>query len=705
MISNDTRSPEVRYVLGNSVYVEALADQHWVARSWGFQSSTSMKAWDLPAFQLTIQNQPSTGFDRGTELVNWKFLRAQELPRNARGACHVIVELASTQLPISVRVHTELDGTSVYTRWLEITNNVSHPVALTGVSPWSGRLWSQPATVDVGYSSKPDVFWEGWFKWKRLAPGINLIRQEHGLAFDHPYFILRNENQGEYFFGELEWPLNRVIEFDNSNGIAFRMGLTAANALRVISLGETVTVPAMHLGHIQGNFDSAVQAMHDHIRRSVLTPPDTKLRYRIQVTLPEDQPMSLYQGKQCNAENVKKFLDVMAELGTELFILDGPTWCQTYGEWLKPKTETFPNGLKPVIDYAHGKNLLFGIYVEPEGGRKGWTSPINGLSIGPWKNTSVYQQHPDWFLPAQMPVYDWQGAVLDLANPAAAEYMESVVKEMVRYYGFDLYRHDINTFLQGEGPVTERDGFIESNYWRHYHALNQAFDHVRQEFPNLILQEASGGGSRLDLGTLRRFSENTTSDNTNFPHVIRSLSGLSVYLPPETLITPIGMAAPEQRPDLDTMLRTIFALGNTPSIFNALLPKSTTEITPEIRAKYIHYTQLYKRFIRPILPTVQVYHHAPVNGEGGVESGDWFAMEFLSPDRERGWATVIRLSNDASQDYLLKPSGLDPGKQYTITFDSDGRTETGSGDILAKQGIIIRPGNSTYSELLLFEAK
>lgn len=78
---------------------------------------------------------------------------------------------------------------------------------------------------------------------------------------------------------------------------------------------------------------------------------------------------------------------------------------------------------------------------------------------------------------------------------------------------------------------------------------------------------------------------------------------------------------PEQRPDRHTMLRTIFALGNTPSMFNKLLPRST-EITPEIRAKYIRYTQPHKRFILPILPTVQVYHHVPVNGEGGVESGD-----------------------------------------------------------------------------------
>ena len=47
------------------------------------------------------------------------------------------------------------------------------------------------------------------------------------------------------------------------------------------------------------------------------------------------------------------------------------------------------------------------------------------------------------------------------------------------------------------------------------------------------------------------------------------------------------------------MLRTIFALGNTPMIFNSLIPKSVDEITPEIRAKFRHYTTLYKEVFRP----------------------------------------------------------------------------------------------------------
>jgi hypothetical protein len=182
------------------------------------------------------------------------------------------------------------------------------------------------------------------------------------------------------------------------------------------------------------------------------------------------------------------------------------------------------------------------------------------------------------------------------------------------------------------------------------------------------------------------------------------LAGYTVYLPPEALVTPIGLANPKDLPDLDTMLRSIFALGSTPFIFNSLIPKSVDEITPQLRAKFQHYTTLYKNVIRPLLPTLRVFHHAPVNESGGVDSGDWFAMEFGSPDRQQGWATLVRLSKTAPEDYLLKPRGLDPEKTYDVEFDSTGAKMTMTGGQLAREGLRIRPTTGTVSELVIFRA-
>jgi hypothetical protein len=251
-----------------------------------------------------------------------------------------------------------------------------------------------------------------------------------------------------------------------------------------------------------------------------------------------------------------------------------------------------------------------------------------------------------------------------------------------------------------------RGGFPESDYWRHYEAFYAMTERIRAKYPNLILQQASGGGSRLELATAAHWDEHFTSDRAAYPFVYQMASGLSVYLPPEILVTPNGMAGNgTNQPDLVTMLRGAYALGNTPMIFNAMLPKRIEDLKPEVREKFLHAAAIYKDFIRPLLATCRVYHHAPVSATGGVESGSWLAMEFASPGRTKGWATVIRLSGSGPETYRLKLKGLDAGKQYSVTFDNTAKTETIAGSALVRDGVVIRLPPAPRSELLLFRAQ
>jgi alpha-galactosidase len=152
--------------------------------------------------------------------------------------------------------------------------------------------------------------------------------------------------------------------------------------------------------------------MHEHVRRSVLPAHSTERAYRIQYLIPEDWPMTVYRGDEYNEANMKKCIDVAAAVGMETFILDGPMWGSAYGNWLQPDRKRFPRGLAPLAEYAHQKGLLFGLYAEPEGGRDGFTEP-DGASIGTWKESDVYKQHPEWFTSMN----------LNLAIPEAASYL------------------------------------------------------------------------------------------------------------------------------------------------------------------------------------------------------------------------------------------------------------------------------------------
>ena len=105
------------------------------------------------------------------------------------------------------------------------------------------------------------------------------------------------------------------------------------------------------------------------------------------------------------------------------------------------------------------------------------------------------------------------------------------------------------------------------------------------------------------------------------------------------------------------------------------------------RDMFLHYGKIYKEFIRPLLPTCKVYHHEPINSRDGVTSNNWFVMEYASPDREKGWAILVRNGIERRDFYNLRLRGLAPAKDYKVTFDSVGSTAKISGAIIIEPTI------------------
>jgi hypothetical protein len=184
-------------------------------------------------------------------------------------------------------------------------------------------------------------------------------------------------------------------------------------------------------------------------------------------------------------------------------------------------------------------------------------------------------------------------------------------------------------------------------------------------------------------------------------YITSLLRQLSVYLTPEILVTPNGMLG-QRQPDFLTVLRAAYFLG-PPMIFSAMLPKSMEDFTPQRREQFQRYAAIYKSFIRPLLSTCKVWHHAPANDAGGIKTGDWFAMEFTLPDKTKGWATVIRLSNPGGNEYSLKLKGTDSTKNYKVTSDNTRASSKFSRSNLAKRGLPVRLATGQSSEVVLFE--
>jgi hypothetical protein len=117
------------------------------------------------------------------------------------------------------------------------------------------------------------------------------------------------------------------------------------------------------------------------------------------------------------------------------------------------------------------------------------------------------------------------------------------------------------------------------------------------------------------------------------------------------------------------------------------------------RERIRHYVELYKSFMRPMLPACRVFHHTPV-----PQQQAWCVLEYATPDASRAAAGLFRVAATGSDEYHFRPRGLHPDRSYRVTLDNTGTVSQMSGQELMRHGLFIRLDSPLTSELLLFES-
>ncbi|MCX7935508.1 MAG: alpha-galactosidase, partial [Planctomycetota bacterium] len=449
-------------------------------------------------------------------------------------------------------------------RRLEITNRGAAPAALARVSPWSGLIWSwkpgehwgeipkaDSACFSLGFFDSYQAGSEGNFHWEPLPAGGRRIESANGHSgFGNPFFILQNHLTGEWAVLALAWSGNWAADFwsdpcrDLANlpgrgaYLAFRFGPSGAAPLRVIEAGETVVTPETHIGLLHCNLDEVVSAWYEHLRASVIPPRPRGKEFYIIAGRVVEEP----------GEWIHREIEIAAEMGVDAFMVDAGWYGAEFGNWWERRGDWqvggwLPGGLKACRDLCRKRNLLFGLWMEPE-------------AVGP--KSRLLQEHPEWLLRTDG---DREVAqVLDLAHPEAADFFRREILRVIREHALDFFKIDYNVRIH-EGGQHLRAGFAENEGWRHYETLYATFDQVRREMPEVALECCASGGGRNDLGMMSRFHYACESDFSMFPRSIRAINGLTLFLPPEALCYYHNhMPAAHQTADLDTHLRvTLFA--------------------------------------------------------------------------------------------------------------------------------------------------
>lgn len=705
IVFRTTPRPGLRVISGNLVYEEHLYKGGWRTRFWSPTGLIKPDAFlvregdELPGLDDPIAGSFGLAVDGQDLWDGWRWKSARELPCEGAGCWHAVVELASEIRPVGVRIHTRVDGHPFLKRWLEITNEGSSPAAIGAVYPMSGYLFAGrrlkenlPAHAGSVFSLlRPVSFqWlrEADFRWVDLPDGEY---RYGGFQFGMPFAVVRNAVSGEMFLLHFAWSGRYSFEFFNDHTperdqawLHFRAGLAGPGPFRVLQPGETATTPAVYVGHTLDDLDGSVQALHRYLREAVLPPlPPGRVR-------PVEINSWGYAEDQISEESLKATIDTGADVGAELFTVDagwwtdaGKGWYQSGGDW---KTGSrLPNGLEPVFDYARSKGLLCGLWVEIE--RAGLESQLR-------------KQHPDWVVKLHGSG-DGRTASLDFTNPDVVKFAEETLAGLIERYKLDVFRMDWGGALGAAGGQLQRPGYLENSYWRHYEALYAMYARLRRRFPRLMMENCAGGGGRNDLGMLENFHWAQTSDEYGSARALTIYNGFTLAFPPEYALNFVGVATNENYRYGDTDFR--FRSKMFGHLALAGVAPNMKEFPAAYRDRLKHHVRLYKTFIRPVLPTVKMFHHTPVLP--GTEPGEWAVLEHATQDGSRAYAGVFRLAGAREDDYIFRPRGVEVSKTYKLTFDNTRKSLLVSGLELQRDGLRVRIGQPFRSELLLMEAQ
>jgi alpha-galactosidase len=197
---------------------------------------------------------------------------------------------------------------------------------------------------------------------------------------------------------------------------------------------------------------------------------------------------------------------------------------------------------------------------------------------------------------------------------------------------------------------------------------------------------------------IRRFNHTDVTDWQIAPRSFMITNGMTMALPPETVDRLLGGQDGQSAGDFDFQSRLLLFMEPK---FGFLYPIGA-EPNPVFMQRMKHWISTYKDFVRPFISTSRMYHHTPT--VTGLEPRGWGVLEMAAEDCSRSICGLFQLSMPSQPQYMLRPRGLDVGKQYRVTFDNSGSSKVMDGYTLVENGLPVRLEGALTSELLLFEA-
>ncbi|MFV9506029.1 MAG: alpha-galactosidase [Oscillochloridaceae bacterium umkhey_bin13] len=543
------------------------------------------------------------------------------------------------------RAHERYD---LIERSATISNQGTVPVHLERV--WSA-LWHLP--THGRYRLRHMVgrhMDEGNLRHEPLSEGVKSIESRRLSSSHHhsPWFALdrdptaglgpaADEDQGEVWFGALAWSGSWQIaaEVTDFGSTRIGIGLNDWDFAWRLEPGSNFTTPSSYAGYSDGGFGLMSRRWHRFVRDIILPQPS------------QPQPI-FYNSWEATLFDVDepsqiRLAEIAAPLGVELFVLDDGWFIGRHddttalGDW-QPDPQKFPNGLNPLIERVNQLGMAFGLWIEPE-----MVSPKSAL----------YRAHPDWVIhfPGRPRTESRNQLILNLGRPDVQDYLIAQFDQLLANHNIRFIKWDMNRNVSEPG-WPDAPGAPQELWVRYIEGLYRVWGTLRSRHPQVIWQNCSGGGGRVDLGLMRLADQFQLSDNIDPTRFLLMHESFSQLWPPG--ITHAWVAdVPE--PYLSLRFRFHVSMGGVVGIGGHLARWTAAE-----RAEATALIAQYKQ-IRPLIHGGELYRLRSPHAHA------YSARMYVAPDQSEAVLFAFRthlLPRTPLPPLLLR--GLDPTARYQI---------------------------------------
>ncbi len=489
---------------------------------------------------------------------------------------------------------------------------------------------------------------------------------------EHPFMAILNHNadndSGNVYGVNFIYSGNFIasVQKNQFGSIRTQIGINPENFTWQLEAGQCFETPQAVLVFSSEGLNGMSHIFHDLYREHLIRSPYKKTMRPILI--------NNWEATYFNFDE-EKLLDIAREAhkdGIEMLVMDDGWFGHrnfddsSLGDWFVNENK-LKGGLKNLVDKVNEIGMKFGIWFEPE-------------MISP--DSTLFKNHPDYAIqiPGREPGMSRQQLVLDITRKEVRECIYNQISKILHSANIEYVKWDMNRQLSDIGSLDLHGTKNGEFFHRYVLAVYEMQEKLITEFPNLLLENCSGGGARFDPGMLYYSPQIWCSDDTDAIERLEIQEGTALMYPLSSMGAHVSVC-PNHAVGRNTPFKTrgYVALAGT---FGYEL--DITKLSEEDRTIIPHQIELYKKY-SDIVRNGDYWRIASYS-----ENHEFDCWACISKDKNKALITFVQVLNHPNfKTRFIKIKGICAESNYLVHYLDD---EQNSKPLELKGSTIINAG-------------